>query len=380
MQSTNTSSRTRSDTFFGASRKRPADPDLAAQVVMLRSAISRHNSQLNRLLANTCSNYETIGPGECKLFDMATLDLRLASLKNSPDRALEGELKKAKTLGAVRKLATPPAASDIDQMSRSFPHFAAVIELVRQRAALAEITPGRIFTLPPILLSGSPGVGKTAFCEALARCLGVPTRRVDLATTTAGFLLSGSHSSWSSARPGAVWSLLQSPFACGLLLLDELDKACSGNYPPIGPLYGLLERSSATHFADEYIEVEIDASHVMAFATCNDIEQVEGALRSRFAEFEIPEPTPSQMIDIARSVYRARHRQSAWGSVFPDELESEVAERLTVCTPREVAGLLEAAVAHAASKMRRQIEPADIEYAQMARQQRSPQQRHIGFI
>lgn len=371
MTSTNTTPKT---------RRLSADRDLAAQIVMLRSTISRHDGELNRLLASTCSGEETIAPGECRLFDMDAIDLRLALFKNNLDRALEGELKKAKKLGAVRKLATPPAAFDVEQMSRSFPHFEPVIELVRQRAALAEITPGRIFTLPPILLSGSPGVGKTAFCEALARCLGVPTRRVDMATTTAGFLLSGSHSSWSSARPGAVWSLLQSPFACGLLLLDELDKACSGNYPPIGPLYGLLERSSATHFADEYIEVEIDASHVLAFATCNDIEQVEGALRSRFAEFEIPEPTPPQMLDIARSVYRNRHHQSAWGSVFPDELDSQVAERLTACTPREVAGLLEDAVAHAASKRRRHIEVADIEYAQMARQQRSPQHRHIGFI
>lgn len=367
---------------FPRMQARPSDRDLGAQVAMLRSAITRHSTELNRLLAGSGSfSDESLKPGECLLFDPTAIEQRLAALKSTTSRALDSELKKAKKLGAVRKLATPPSASAIEELARCFPHFAPVIELVRQRTALAEVTPGRVYTLPPILLSGDPGVGKTAFCDALARCLSVPTRRVDMAAATAGFVLSGSHASWASAQPGAVWTLLQSPVACGLLLLDEIDKACSGDYPSVGPLYGLLEPASARHFADEFIELEIDASHVTAFATCNAPDQIEGALRSRFTEFEIPAPSAQQMREIACSVYRMRRQQSAWGSAFPDELDPQIAEQLTACTPREVAGLLEAAVAHAASQRRLRVEPVDIEYAQTTRQQRAPKHhRHVGFI
>lgn len=365
-------------------RGHSADRDVAAQVALLHNAIAQHSKVLAPLLVNTssCSDQpdQVLQPGQCLLFDTDALAERLASLKSKDEKALETELKKAKKLGATRRLATPPSAAAINDLARSFPHFDAVVETVRQRAALAELTPGRVFGLPPILLAGSPGVGKTAFCEALARCLGLPTRRVDLATSTAGFVLSGSHSSWSSARPGAVWQLLQSPTASGLLLLDEIDKACSGNYPPVGPLYALLEPSSARHFMDECVELEMDASHLMAFATCNDSEQVEGALRSRFTEFVIPEPSPEQMKAVAASVYRTRRRQSAWGTVFPEELDPGAVEKLVACTPRQVAGLLEAAAAHAASQRRACIDAIDIEYASSTQQRRNPNARRVGFV
>ena len=116
---------------------------------------------------------------------------------------------------------------------------------MRQRASLAQITPGRVYTLPPILLAGDAGVGKTAFAEAVARSLGLPVRRVDMASSTASFVLSGSHSSWASARPGAVWALLHGSASSGVMLVDEIDKAADSNHPPLGPLYKLLEPSTA---------------------------------------------------------------------------------------------------------------------------------------
>lgn len=365
-------------------RGHSANSDMAAQVALLRNAIAKHSRALAPLLVSTgsCSDQPDLvaQPGQCLLFDSDALTDRLASLKSKDERPLESELKKAKKLGAARRLATPPHAAAIDDLARSFPHFGAVVELVRQRAALAELTPGRVFSLPPILLAGYPGVGKTAFCEALARCMRLPTRRVDLAAATASFVLAGSHSSWSSARPGAVWQLLQSPTAAGLLLLDELDKACAGNYPPTGPLYALLEPSSARHFMDECVELEVDASHLMTLATCNDAEQIEGALRSRFTEFVIAEPSRDQMQAIAASVYRTRRRQSAWGAVFPEELEPGAVEQLTACTPRQVAGLLEAAAAHAASQRRACIDATDIEYARATQQRRNHNARRVGFV
>lgn len=333
------------------------------------------------MLTPTCSYSEqAVLPGYCRLYDPAVLEQRLGTLKGMSDRLLDSELRRAKKLGPIRRLATPPSLAALTQLANDYPHFASVVELARQRAALAEVTPGRVFTMPPVLLTGHPGVGKTAFCEALAAILSLPVRRVDMAATSAGFVLSGSHPSWSSARPGAAWSLLQSPIAAGVLMLDELDKTGNSDFPPLGPLYSLLEPSSARHFSDEFIEVAVDASYVLTFATCNDSAKIESALRTRFVEFVIPEPSPQQMRAIATSVYRTKRARAQWGEAFPAELDPMVAEHLATCTPREVSSLLEAAVAHAASKRRLRVEPVDIEYAQAMRQQRSPQPRYIGFI
>jgi ATP-dependent Lon protease len=247
---------------------RAANRDMAVQVDLMRQVIERCGDELASYLPGSSGDAtEGLRPGEYRLFDDAALVARLENAKQGTERLLESELRKARKAGAVRRMPMAPTTSALNALTSDFPHFAPVIELMRQRAALAQVTPGRVYTLPPILLAGPAGVGKTAFGEAVARCLGLPTRRVDIASSTASFVLAGSHSSWSSSRPGAVWALLHGADSSGVMLVDEIDKVASSNHPPLGPLYVLLEPSSARRYMDEYVEVEIDASHVFWVAT-----------------------------------------------------------------------------------------------------------------
>ncbi|OYT87179.1 MAG: hypothetical protein CFE46_13305 [Burkholderiales bacterium PBB6] len=367
--------------FNSSTEARDADPYCAQMANRLRASIERHSAKFGPLLggASQCSSVP-MKPGQILLFDEASLDARFESAKSGAERILQSELKQARALGPIRDLATCPTMAAFDALEVDFPHCAAVINLLRQRSALASITAGRAFALPPILLAGPAGVGKTAFSEAVARLLNVPTRRIDMAAATASFVLAGSHSSWSSARPGAIWSLLQSRSASGLVLLDELDKASSGNYPVVGPLYGLLESVSAKAFADEYVELEVDASHICWVATCNNPENIEAALRSRFVQFDVPAPTPNQMPAIARSVYRTKRAQATWGPAFPEELEPTAAAQFALCTPRELSRLIEAAAAHAASSCRSQIRDVDVVAAQREAAGQSRPKRSVGFI
>ncbi len=128
------------------------------------------------------------------------------------------------------------------------------------------------------------------------------------------------------------------------------------------------------------MEVDIDASHIIWMATCNDSTRIEPALRSRFREFVIEAPTNEQMKAVAQSVYRERRKHAAWGEVFPDRLDESVAEAMSTCTPREIAALIEAAAAHAATCLRKHILVEDLKAAQASNQRQSRPARRLGFL
>ena len=357
---------------------RAADRDLAQQLDAIAESLARHRPVLNELLPDTTSyDCGAVPPGHCALFDVDVLAKRKLRARRAKEDHVVAELDKAAELGVVRSLATAPALAKLHALQADFPHFAPAVELMRQRCALAKVTPGQTFAMPPILLSGPPGVGKTAFAEAVAECLGLPFRRVDIASSTAGFVLAGSHSTWQGGKPGVVWELLQARTAASVLLLDEIDKAADSRYPVLGPLYVLLERNSARNFADEYIDMPVDASHLTWLATCNRPDLLDGALHSRFVEFEIPMPTADQMVAIARSVYRRMRSAAPWAAAFDPELPDAVIDVLTAATPRQLIRLLEDAHARAAGRRRCWLHPDDFI---MSRDSAQCGARRIGFI
>jgi len=353
------------------------DRDMAAQLGGIAALTARHKRTLDAAWPGpTSADGQSIAapPGMCRLYDTEELGAALARAREKKDMVLINALDKAAKLGALRTLAGAPSAADLLKLGDDFPNCADVVALVERRRALAEVTPGREFRMPPILLSGPPGVGKTAFVERLAACLAVPFRRLDIAVTTAGFALSGSHASWSDAQPGAVWALLQAPCVSGILLLDEIDKPAQSRYPVLGALYTLLETASARHFRDECVDIQIDASNLFWVGTCNDSNGVEAALRNRFTEFEIAKPTPTQMVAVVRSAHHWLRAHMRWALAFDEELPADVLEALGELSPRAVIRALEDGHARAAADGRRQLRRRDIVVPS------TPNQRRIGFI
>lgn len=130
-----------------------------------------------------------------------------------------------------------------------FPQCAAVIDHVEAMAHLA-CRGDRVVRLPPLLLVGPPGVGKTYFAQRLAATLHLPYEEVHMESATAAWILSGMDSTWNESKPGRIFeTLVHGRFANPLILLDEIDKVGSGNrYDPMGSLYGLLEPHTASRF------------------------------------------------------------------------------------------------------------------------------------
>lgn len=163
------------------------------------------------------------------------------------------------------------------ELKRNYPNCYEFLEYVDQFGALSSC---RADTLkmhsPPVLLAGSPGVGKTAIVQEVAKLLGVGCKQLDMATVTSSFVITGSSSVWSDAKTGCIVDILRDGNAANpIVILDELDKfSRDAKFDPLGGLYTLLEQEAAATFTDEALEMPIDASHILYVATANDLSVI----------------------------------------------------------------------------------------------------------
>lgn len=207
-----------------------------------------------------------------------------------------------------------------------FPNFCNVIDYLVAELSLAMASSPEAFRLAPLLLFGSPGVGKTAFAMAFARMLGVGFDKVSAAGTQGGFELVGTSAHWSTSGPGRVLDLLgDGEYATPVLLVDEADKMSHDTHNPITPaLLELLEPVSAREFVDQSLNIHFDASKLIVIATANDISAISDPLLSRMHSIEVLAPTMEERRHIAETIFHEMVR----GLVTCLEVQSNVLDRL----------------------------------------------------
>ena len=307
-----------------------------------------------------------------EIYSIAAVDRALDEGTPSRSEALTAFYEKMRRLGGIRYVVKPSSFDGLDPLYQRCPNFTGVVDDLKKYVALA-VAGNEPVQFTPLLLLGEPGIGKTHFAKQLASALGTGYEFVSMSALTAGWILSGASSQWNHAKPGKVaQSLVCGEYANPLLVLDEVDKAGGdARFDPMGALYALLEPDTARHFKDEFIELDIDASHVLWVTTANDERCIPEPILNRMNVFHVPRPSHDQAISIARSLYEDIIAEHDWG--FEPDLGEDVLDRLAELPPRDMRKILMAAFGNAKLEKRDRLEVRDVESVKSGRSKK------IGF-
>jgi ATP-dependent Lon protease len=294
-------------------------------------------------------------------------------------RRLKALLNDPQNPGRSLVIADEAMVTRIEAIRSQSPHFGEVIGLVSRAAQLSLVTQSPL-AIPPLLLIGSPGIGKTFFARSLAEAIGTHLERVAMDVLSDHGVLTGLSLSWKAARPGRIaLGLLESRTASPIFLLDEVDKTNPNHSRenPLAFLHSVLEPENARRFADEYLTITIRADHAIWILTANDAEILAESLLDRLTIFSVPEPSTEAIRAIVDQIYASTNAQ--FNGAFEAELDREIVDQLASYNPRSIGKLLKLAFGFAAGSNRASVKCHDIERARLLIQH-SSLQRGIGFL
>lgn len=257
------------------------------------------------------------------------------------------------------------------------PNFSEAIGIVL-RAALVSKSMRTELEMPPLLLLGPPGIGKSHFARKLSEAL--QTCFVEHSMASADdTLLTGHSLSWRAARLGIVArTLIEGQTASPLIFIDEIEKGGVHHAEIHDPLHALLEPESSRAFVDAFLEAPIRADKILWLAASNlEIDHLRRSLLDRFLILHINAPSQEQRRTIVRTLY-----EKALASRFrhlDGELALDVVDALAQATPRRMRMIIELAIGFAVADRRRSLAVSDIVAAR--RLAESPfETRGIGFF
>jgi ATP-dependent Lon protease len=191
-----------------------------------------------------------------------------------------------------------PQDQIFNTLEQEFPWLLESVRFLRQSCEMCRRGNG-ILRLPPLLMLGPAGIGKTSLLRRFCELGDIPYIIISAGGTGDSMILKGTNRAWSSSQPGAPVRLIrQTMVANPLIIIDEIDKAGTGsqNGNFTDSLIQLLERSSAEMWQDEYLLGRADLSGVNYVLTANRVEQLSGPLLSRVRSIQHDTMKPSDIL------------------------------------------------------------------------------------
>jgi ATP-dependent Lon protease len=186
----------------------------------------------------------------------------------------------------------------------------------------------------PLVLVGSPGIGKSFWARRLAHHLAVPTTQIDASGEPATFSLVGAQRGWNSATPGKLMqTVLRERHAGPLVIVDEVEKTGGVNavngarHSLTDVLLPLLERMTAQTWECPFFQIRFDMSWANWLLTANSRKGLPEPLQSRCVVLDLPDLTRTQLRDFALTEGERRGlpepNLSALGEVFEHGMLSD---------------------------------------------------------
>ena len=247
------------------------------------------------------------------------------------------------------------------QLDAASPNFTVVTRLVTRAAHLSRQA-GQPLRLPPVLMLGSPGIGKTRYARALAAALGTGAEVITGTTLADVKALTGYGTAWRGAGQGRLAkALVAADTSAPLIFIDEADKVrdFEARSCPLHVLLTLLEAHSAAQFTDEYLQVPMRADRVLWFMSANTLDEYafSAPLLNRLVVITVPDLTPDQQDGVVRVMLA---EIAAEANLFVAPPGVEVFEALRPLGLRRARLALELALAYAVEAGRRHLTRLDV--------------------
>lgn len=319
--------------------------------------------------------------GEWRRLQDGTADDSVSSDQGDAKRrkALESIIQDSRSPERDLILGDDAKAARITEIGETMPNFADVVAIIV--GALKASQRGRLpLRLPPLLLVGPPGIGKTHFVNTIANAMQTTARSISLNLLDDVGHLVGHSTSWRSARIGVIAkTLLDCPTASPIFIGDELDKippAWNGENP-VDIFHTLLERENAKAFRDQFLDFPIRADWALWAFTANDLAKIPATILDRLLILRVARLDEAQK----RAFIRRRIAEviGAYDGVFRAEINDEALDILARADTRKMFRIVDIAIGLAAAAGRNRLLPRDFEESERLCGQACEQKR-FGFL
>ena len=256
----------------------------------------------------------------------------LEAPNETKDREMGAIVERYRVLtGPIDLLPAPDPADLAADLLAEFPWAAEPIEEIRTELGLMRRLAGDVFRLPPILLVGNPGVGKSTLVRRLAKLAAIPLATIHAAGSSDNRMLAGTAKGWSSANPSfPVVTIRRHMAANPILAVEDVDRA-GGNARTgrlVDTLITMTDPATASAWLDECLQVHVNLSNISWILTANRLDRVDPGLRSRCRIIRFPAPRPQDFEVLLSGILRdVADKHNQLPTVLPD-LPGEVVGEL----------------------------------------------------